>query len=911
MAASPDRVSPGRTARKDWQPAPVPPSALRLRLLGGIDLRDASGAEIRPVLQQPKRLALLAALGLTATGSFRRRDSLLGMFWPELDQEHARGALRRSLYFLRRACGDGVIISRGEEEVGIAEGSLWCDALAFEEAVEGGAHAQALELYRGDLADGLYVAGAAGMQQWLDTERDRLRQMASRSAWALSEVADGFAGTLHWARAAMQLTPHDERGLRRLLGLLRDSGDTAGARRTFQEFTTRLQRDLELEPSSETREFAASLKGGPSRPRVDQPAIVPRAPAATPIAENVLAVCTFAVRGARELDYLGEGMIDLLSNALDGAGDLRIVDPRAVLAVPLPDISASGDGELNAIAEAVGAGRFVTGSVIRAGTRIRIVATLHRTGDGTIGRVTAEVAVEGELFGAVDEVARGIVGLLNQAPGTYPALLASRTSASWPAIKAFLQGEHEFRLGRHVRAMAAFEQAVQHDPTFALAHYRLAGTRAAAAMIEAARAACRTARMLHGTLAPGAQAMIEAQDAWLNGRLATAEQRYAAIVAEHPDNVEAWYLLGDVLFHGNPCRGRSPVEARPALQRALSLDAGHIGALSKLARIAAMEGEDAAVDLYVDRVVALNAGGDQSLALQAMRAFRRGDMLALMRLAGEFRSSRMFAVGLALADAAIYSGATSEVAGIVRDLLGRVPSTELRALGHLFLAEAALAQRDTASAERAYEIAGELDPAWALTVRALRAASGALTTTPESLGMLQEEVERWNASAELPRASLPLTLHDGLHQQVRAHLAGLLSARRGDAADIARWSEELAELAVPPGGEALIENMLRMQEASLRVARGDSASALHALEGARTEPWFQYAMASPVFAGVESRLLRADLLVAAGRPLDAAGWLESIGWHSVWELGHRSGAWQRASALRSTSGGSESDVTGK
>ncbi|HEV8355257.1 MAG TPA: hypothetical protein VGQ17_00650, partial [Gemmatimonadales bacterium] len=135
---------------------------LELRTLGVVDLRTAAGREVRAVVQQPKRFALLAWLALAAPGRFVRRDTLLGLFWPELDEEHARGALRRSLYFLRRALGgrDEVLIGRGEEEVGVAAELLWCDAVAFREAVKAGDPAGALALYQGDLLEGFYVAGA-------------------------------------------------------------------------------------------------------------------------------------------------------------------------------------------------------------------------------------------------------------------------------------------------------------------------------------------------------------------------------------------------------------------------------------------------------------------------------------------------------------------------------------------------------------------------------------------------------------------------------------------------------------------------------------------------------------------------------------------------------------------------------
>lgn len=879
---------------------------LQLRLLGSLDFQDSSGAEIRAVLQQPKRLALLAYLALTPSGGFRRRDSLLELFWPDLDAEHARGALRRSLYFLRRACGDDVVVSRGEDDVGIRADALWCDVTAFEQAVAAGRHPEALELYRGDLLEGFYVAGAPAMEQWLDNERNRLRAGAARAAWGACDAAGPTAAGAMWARRAVDLAPLEDRGVRRLLTVLEAVGDTAGAIREFDHFAARLARDLELEPSPETAALAAAIRarasggtGATPRPARSAPgapsATRGPAPAASTVAGNVLAVYPFVVRGARDLEYLREGMIDLLSSALDGAGDLRTVDPRAVLAAPLPDLDASGGGDTDAYA--VGAGLLVSGTVIRAGDRIRVSASLHRTGHGKLGRVEAQAAGEDGLFGVVDELARGLVTLLSQAPGTYPAQLAARTSASWPALKAFLQGEHDFRLGRHTRAMAAFEHAVELDAGFALAHYRLAGTRAAAAMLVPARHACRAAGASSDTLAAGARMMIEAQDAWLNGRLALAEQRYAAVVAEYPENVEAWYLLGDVLFHGNPCRGRSPVEARAALQRALTLDGSHVGALGKLARIAAMEGEDATLDLYVDRVIELTPASEQALTLRAMRAFRRGDLAGLLSLAGDFRSARMFAVGVALADAALFSGRLESVVSITREVIPRVPSVELRAVGHLFLAEAALALERPSDAAKEYEVAGELDPAWALIVHGLRAATGALPCTAGQLDLLQEELERWNAGAELPRVSLPLMLHDGLYGHIRAHVAGLVAARRGDLAATARWTEELAELAVPDGAEVLTENMLRTLEATLRAGQGDPSGGLRALEGSRTEVWFQYAMASPVFAGVEGRLLRAELLQQRGRSREAIGWLQSIGWHSVWELSHRAAAERRAGEI--------------
>jgi DNA-binding SARP family transcriptional activator len=117
---------------------------IELRTLGVLDLRDANGNEIRSVLQQPKRLALLAYLALASPRRYHRRDSLLAMFWPELDEEHARAALRRSLYYLRAGLGRDVIAGRGEDELAVSAEGFWCDATAFSEAINASDRLRAL-----------------------------------------------------------------------------------------------------------------------------------------------------------------------------------------------------------------------------------------------------------------------------------------------------------------------------------------------------------------------------------------------------------------------------------------------------------------------------------------------------------------------------------------------------------------------------------------------------------------------------------------------------------------------------------------------------------------------------------------------------------------------------------------------
>ena len=134
----------------------------RLRTLGSLELRDVDGVEVRPVIAQPRRAALLAYLAIASSGSFHRRDRLLPLFWPEQDAERARAALNRAIYFLRRELGADVIISRGDE-VAVDATRLWCDARAFETAIQNAELPEALALYRG-LPDGITAEGREGAE---------------------------------------------------------------------------------------------------------------------------------------------------------------------------------------------------------------------------------------------------------------------------------------------------------------------------------------------------------------------------------------------------------------------------------------------------------------------------------------------------------------------------------------------------------------------------------------------------------------------------------------------------------------------------------------------------------------------------------------------------------------------------
>ena len=203
---------------------------IRLRTLGGVDLRDTSGREIRRLLAQPKRVALLVYLALAGGSGYRRRDKVIALFWPELDDEHARGALRQALTFLRRMLGDGVVITRGEDEIGVDRSLLTCDALDVAAADSDEA---VMAAYQGDFLDGFHASDVdPELQSWIDEERLRLRRVAAGSSWALAErrrASGSPREAASFARKAASLTPDNEAEIRRLIAWLDELGDRAAA----------------------------------------------------------------------------------------------------------------------------------------------------------------------------------------------------------------------------------------------------------------------------------------------------------------------------------------------------------------------------------------------------------------------------------------------------------------------------------------------------------------------------------------------------------------------------------------------------------------------------------------------------------------------------------------------------------
>src|SRR5690242_18710589 len=243
---------------------------IRLHLLGALELAASDGRDLHPLVAQPKRLAVLAYLAARPAGEFVRRDTLLGVFWPELDQGAARRSLRQALHVIRTHLGTEALSTRGDDDVAVNPAAVVCDVPEFLAAVSESRLDEASDAYRGDLLAGFFLSGGPpAFDQWLETERERLRTLAARSVWSLADAAEQAgdrSAAANWARRAAALTADDELVLRRLIQLLLRVGDRAGALHAYDAFARRLARDFGEQPAAQTRALVAGLGGIPAAP---------------------------------------------------------------------------------------------------------------------------------------------------------------------------------------------------------------------------------------------------------------------------------------------------------------------------------------------------------------------------------------------------------------------------------------------------------------------------------------------------------------------------------------------------------------------------------------------------------------------------------------------------------------------
>ena len=299
---------------------------------------------------------------------------------------------------------------------------------------------------------------------------------------------------------------------------------------------------------------------------------------------NLIAVVPFDVFDAK-LNVWREGLVDIMSRNVDGAGPIHSVSPTLVVRKWSGRADPASTAEL---ARVTGARLALYGQVVAGrGDSVRLTATLL---DASNQRPVADFELRGEAS-TMDQLTDSLtIALLRELGKSRPigaVRLASFGSRSLPAVKAFLQGEQHFRRAEWDSALVAYSRAVELDSTFPLAlrritmnmGWKIIGSDSLSNVYALRAGAHNRGLSPHDSLLVTADSLTAVMfryaadpDMAAHGR--RVFQTLGEATRRYPEDPEVWYALGDAYHHFgwiNTIRSRLEDE-RDAFDRAIALD---------------------------------------------------------------------------------------------------------------------------------------------------------------------------------------------------------------------------------------------------------------------------------------------------------------------------------------------------
>lgn len=922
---------------------------LRIRTLGGLFV-VADNGRLDPIALQRLQLALVALVASSRDRGMTR-DLLMAYLWPERDITSARHSLKQTIFTVRRDLGAAVF--RGTSCLRLDGNVIRSDCDDFEAAIVENRIDDALSLYAGPFLDGFHLERAPEFERWVDSERDRIGRAArdalesDAARAALQRNPESAQLVVRRWRQLVALDPISSRYALGLMSALAAAGDTPGAVRAGIEHEARVHDELESPADPAVSQLAERLRrvsavpaivSSPRRSTSTESRAPDRLtdsgvpPAAKPVRRtkrsrvgagalaavacaglalisalllrdgprtisasveppaHVVAVFPFTTFGTGgDSAFFRHGVAELLSRDLDGAGDLRSADFRAIDAYDARH-SSSPDrlGAPGALAARFGAGSYVLGEAIRSGPTLRLAASLYASGDSAPPSATAQV--EGDslhLLDLIDQLAAALLGRSGSVQRDGLDRLAARTTTSLTALKAYLRGEMLFRDARYTASVDALQRAVAADSTFALAYYRMAEASDWASDWRLSVRAAERAYRLRGRVTAHTELLLDGFRSWRTGDIDRAEGDYRDLLRWNPASVEARYQLGEVLFHNNPSRGRSVLEARRPFEQVLTVDPDDGYALSHLIRLYAIADDTVAVDTLGSRLIAAEPSGESRLGVETLRAVAMHDSAATSRVLRQLSSASDQVLLDSFERVAVCTGDLDDADSIAALLTVPQRARVSRADGFMYAAAAATARGRWSQAAGDFTAAEHLSSDDGLAAHALLASTPMIEVPAEELRKLRDALTmELTPVVEAPPDDVTLSIFRPL---TRLYVIGLLDIRLGDttaairqamaAEHVAREATIRVRGRLRGGSPDVLDEDARSVSASLRglaaAAAGRHTEAVDLLRESAPHVWLEF-LAS--YAGARSieRFALAGQLEALGRYDDALRWYSSI-----------------------------------
>jgi DNA-binding SARP family transcriptional activator/tetratricopeptide (TPR) repeat protein len=928
----------------------------RIRMLGGLSVTRSDGTGASVAVQR-RRLALLALVASTGERGMSR-DRLMSYLWPESDGESARHGLKQAIFALRREFGADLFTDNGALRLSASVMISDCQALDAALAAEQLDEAMALYagpfLDGFHLGDSPEFERWVDTER--DRIAHQVQRALEARAMRAGAGGDVHTAVRHWQQL-VTLDPFSSRYTLGLMSALAASGDAPEAVRLARVHEALLLQHLDAAADPAVIALAERLRrvaamsvpsnapAAPSRPESpssDPPstAAVPSPAVVAPVArriqprtvgmaiggaatlgvlmllgavwhdggfsahaqrparadDHVVAVLPFTVFGAAsDSAYLREGLAELLSEDLDGAGEFRGVHTHALDAWESQYHAAPIDPDSAlALAARFSAGSVVLGQATRTGNTIRLAARLYSSGDADSSTASAEV--EGDtlrLLDLVDQLAARLLGERAASSGEALDPLAARTTRSLPALKAYLRGVALYHEANYAKAVDALQQAVAADSQFALAWYRLAVAADWAGDARTSLRAAEHAYQLRGRVSEHTRWLLDGYRSWRVGDIDRAERSYREVLRWNPANVEARYELGEVLFHSNGTRGRSIDEARAPFEQVLAANPDDRSSLAHLLRIVAMEGDTAAVDSVSRHLISLKSPGEPRLGVRVFRAFALRDTAAEVRALHDLQDASDELLLDWSERVAVYTGNLDAAARLARLLTQPQHARQYRAIGYRFDAIDDVARGRWHSAAIALDTAAQLpSPTHDVLYARAYLASAPFAPVPRGeLTALRDTIARLHVNAMSSMLVADSALHSiGFEPLTREYMLGLLNVDLGDTTAALRDANAALRIAVTaprsdPAADYRVGDLDGPAEYARSIA-GDlrglvaaagmrHAQAVMLLKQSRARLWLEFLGTYMGGRGIERYTLAGEL-EALGHDDEALAWYSTL-----------------------------------
>ena len=322
--------------------------------------------------------------------------------------------------------------------------------------------------------------------------------------------------------------------------------------------------------------------------------------------EPSIAVLPFANLSADpDNEYFSDGIADEIISALSGIASLRVAARTSSFALKGRGLNVSQ------IAKELKVDVVLEGSVRRAKNRVRIDAQLVNAADGYLlfsERYDRELD---DVLAIQEEIAKHIVGKLEiKLTSEQNESLGRRQTDNVEAYEHYLRGRFIWNSARNMQAaMQHFQEALKHDPGYALAHHGLAdcysvlglyGSVPSRAVVPRAKHAALRSVKLAPDLPETGTSLGYVQI--LEWDWKGAESTLRSVVAKHPRHALAHSFLAWLYSNLN-----RPAEAKAAARKAYEIDplAPVVNGVTALVHYHAREYSEAIA--HCERVLELDA----------------------------------------------------------------------------------------------------------------------------------------------------------------------------------------------------------------------------------------------------------------------------------------------------------------